>query len=68
MADQMLMATGDDRRCLDGCRSEELATGRELGDGAAMRCFSCGKAVCIGCGTTPAPLNGWLCDSCGELD
>jgi len=66
MGDQMAVATGPGGRCLEGCRSAELAAGRELGDGAAMRCYRCGLAVCIGCGTVPAPLDGWLCDPCGD--
>lgn len=64
---------GPDGRCIGGCLSEERAYQRanpgmvlDHADSVAARCYSCGQSVCIGCGQTPAPLNGWICDPCGE--
>lgn len=64
---------GPDGRCIGGCLSEEHAYQRanpdlafDLADSAASTCYSCRQSVCVACGEAPAPLNGWICELCGE--
>jgi hypothetical protein len=63
-------------RCSGGrCESTELVLRRanprlnlDFGDGASMRCYHCGEAVCVGCRRNPVDGVLRFCDPCGEAE